>query len=54
VKRSVDQKVYALAEYFLQSVPGYTTDDIWELASVLQTACEDACREVADRPKAES
>lgn len=50
-RKAVDQAVYDLAESFIEDVPGYTIADIWELAGVIQTACEDACRGVADRPR---
>jgi hypothetical protein len=43
---SVDPKSYDLAEHFLSEIPGVTEDDIWELADTIQTACEDACREI--------
>jgi hypothetical protein len=47
----VDPKAYDLAEDFLSEIKGSTEDDVWELAGILQTACEDACREVEDRQK---
>jgi hypothetical protein len=46
---SVDPKSYDLAEHFLSEIPGTSEDDIWELARIIQTACEDACREVETR-----
>jgi hypothetical protein len=50
VKRpDVDTKVFNLAEDFLSELAGSTEDDIWELARIIQTACEDACREVENR-----
>lgn len=45
----VDTKVYNLAEDFLEEIQGYTEDDVWALAADIQTACEDACREVEQR-----
>jgi hypothetical protein len=48
---AVDTKCYDLAEDFLSEVPGSTEDDVWALAKDIQTACEDACREVEDRQK---
>jgi hypothetical protein len=46
---TVDTKSYDLAEHFLSEIPGATEDDYWELARVIQAACEDACREVETR-----
>jgi hypothetical protein len=46
---SVDPACYELAEHFLSEIPGTTEDDLWALAKDLQTACEDACREVEER-----
>ena len=43
-KMSVDQRSYDLAEYFLQDL-GVSKAEIEDLAQVIQTACEDACRE---------
>jgi hypothetical protein len=46
---SVDTNVFELAELFLSEIPGVTEDDIWTPAKDIQTACEDACREVEER-----
>ena len=48
-RKAVDQAIYDLAESFIED--GCHIADIWELAGVIQTACEDACRGVADRPR---
>jgi hypothetical protein len=52
-KPMVDEECYKLAEHFLETVPGYIMNDIWTLAAELQRACEDACRDVADRARQE-
>lgn len=49
---AVDTKAYDLAEAFLEEIEGHTEDDIWDLAHVIQVACEDACREVEERATA--
>lgn len=46
---SVDPKVHDLAQCFLSECPGATEDDTWNLAALIQTACEDVCREVEGR-----
>lgn len=46
---AVDTKVYDLAERFLSDIEGWNEEDVWRLAGVIQTACEDACREVEER-----
>jgi hypothetical protein len=49
---AVDPNVYDLAEHFLDEIPSATEDDFWDLAGTIQTACEDACRELeARQPK---
>jgi hypothetical protein len=45
----VDPASFELAVHFLGEIPGATEDDIWALARDLQTASEDACREVEER-----
>lgn len=45
---AVDPRVYDLAEDFLSEL-GATEDEIWELARMIQIACEDACNEVESR-----
>lgn len=45
----VDVRSHELAEHFLCEVKGHTTDDIQDLAEIIQTACEDHCREVEER-----
>jgi hypothetical protein len=45
----VDEKCFDLALDFLNEIKGVTDDDIWALAKDIQTACEDACREVETR-----
>jgi hypothetical protein len=48
IQRPVDDKCYALANDFLR-IKGATEDEVWELAKILQDACEDACRKVEKR-----
>lgn len=48
---SVDPSVYDLARSFLSDCAGATDDDIWNLAALIQTACEDVCQEVEERSK---
>jgi hypothetical protein len=45
----VDEKCFDLALAFLNEIAGMTEDDVWALAKDIQTACEDACREVEER-----
>jgi hypothetical protein len=45
----VDEKCFDLALTFLNDIQGVREDDIWDLAQAIQTACEDACREVETR-----
>jgi hypothetical protein len=45
----VDTRCFDLAEDFLSEIKGMTDDDVWALAKDIQTACEDACREVEER-----
>ena len=49
-RRAVDSACYDLAEYFLATVLGHDTEDIWALAQALQAVCEAAIREIEDRP----
>jgi hypothetical protein len=50
IKRpDVDEKCFDLALVFLNEIEGMTDDDVWDLAKAIQTACEDACREVEER-----
>lgn len=42
----VDSKCRELAEHFLADVPGFTPEQLTDLAETLQMTCEDACREI--------
>jgi hypothetical protein len=46
---AVDTKCYELAEHFLRELPQHTDKDIWELAGMLQAACEVILQEVEAR-----
>jgi hypothetical protein len=50
-KISVDPKSYEMAEYFFKDLKA-SSADIEALAQDIQTACEDACREVEERDQA--
>ena len=46
---SVDPKCYDLAEHFLADLVGSSTQQIWELAGILQRAAEDYLEALATR-----
>lgn len=41
--KSVDDRCYDLAAYFLRDLSGTKEEDIQELAEEIQRRCEDAC-----------